>query len=68
MRVITETDISNLKKKGFINIKNFFNKDDIVKLLSEADKIYPNTKQNTQSNSEKINNKKILGDETAQGN
>ena len=68
MRSITESDISNLKKKGFINIKNFFDKDDITILSSEADKIYPNTKQNTQSNSEKINSKKILGDETTRGN
>ena len=42
MRSITESDISNLKKKGFINIKNFFDKDDITILSSEADKIYPN--------------------------
>jgi len=44
MTAITEKNLLDLKKSGFINIKNFFSKKEISHLLSEAESIYPNTK------------------------
>ena len=44
MSVITEKNLVELKKNGFVNIKNFFSKEEISSLLSELNSIYPNTK------------------------
>ena len=44
MTAIIEKDLADLKKSGFINIKNFFSKKEISNLLSETESIYPNTK------------------------
>ena len=44
MTHMTEKDLADLKKSGFINIKNFFSKKEISNLLSETESIYPNTK------------------------
>tara|TARA_B100001093_G_C26848093_1_gene1023808 strand:+ start:1191 stop:2288 length:1098 start_codon:yes stop_codon:yes gene_type:complete len=45
MRNIRKIDIFELKNKGFVNIKNFFEKDEIDKLSLEINKIFPNTKK-----------------------
>ena len=53
MSTITESDISNLKRKGFTNIKNFFHKEDINTLSSELDKLYPDTTSKNKGNLKK---------------
>ena len=61
MRTKTDSDISNLKRKGFVNIKNFFSKEEINMLSLELDKLYPDTTRETSS---KINK----GDYLVEGN
>lgn len=67
MSTITESDISNLKRKGFTNIKNFFHKEDINTLSSELDKLYPDTTSKNKGNLKNIENQKITSNKTNKG-
>lgn len=64
MSNITNSDISSLKRKGFINIKNFFLKEDINMLSSELDKLYPDTTGKNKNNLKNIENQKITPNKT----
>ncbi len=64
MSNITDFDISSLKRKGFINIKNFFPKEDINMLSSELDKLYPDTTGKNKNNLKNIENQKITPNKT----
>ena len=68
MNTVTESEILNLKRKGFVNIKNFFNKEDISMLSSELDKLYPDTKSEIKDIYKNIKNKKISSNENNNSN